>query len=66
MEKKQQKEVRVLPNTVILVDIDEDEEEVKAKWLQKYHRAVLSDEQQRRERESIRAGKVSQRKNFKR
>jgi hypothetical protein len=65
MEKKQQKEVRVLPNTVILVDIDADEEKVKAKWLQKYHRAVLSDEQIRRERVSIREGKVLQRKQFK-
>jgi hypothetical protein len=70
MEKKRQIEVKVCdaPPTYILIDEDRDPAEVIATWRKRYNmgRVELSEEQQRRERESVRAGKVTQRKNFKR
>lgn len=63
------KSVKVLdrPLTFILVDEDRDEAEVKANWLQKRDKAdkSLSDEQKRREFETVRGGKVLQRSKYK-
>lgn len=64
------KVIKVLerPATYIIVDADLDENEARANWLRKrqsVHRTI-SDEQQRREREMIRGGRVIQRKSYKR
>jgi len=63
------KTIKVLdrPATYILIDIDADEAEAKANWLRKRQSSdrTLSDEQQRREREMIRGGRVIQRKSYK-
>jgi hypothetical protein len=66
---KRQKTIKVLdrPPTFILIDIDANEAEAKANWLKKYLSVnrTLSEEQQRREREMIRGGRVIQRKSYK-
>ena len=68
MENKRQIEVKVFdaPPTYILIDEDRDPVEAVATWRKRHNmgRVELSEEQQRRERESVRAGKVFQRKKF--
>ncbi len=66
--KKALKEVKVLetPATWICVDVDEDEAEVKARWLRKHNYSKsLSEEQLRREAVSVRDGKMTQLRTFK-
>ena len=55
------------PATYIIVDADVDENEARANWLKKRQSVnrTISDEQQRREREMIRGGRVIQRKSYK-
>ena len=66
---KNQKSVKVLdrPPTYILVDEDRNEAEVIAKWRRKYAigKTELSEEQKRREFETVRGGKVLQRSKYK-
>jgi hypothetical protein len=63
------KTIKVLdrPPTYILIDADVDEAEARANWLKKRQSVnrTISDEQQRREREMIRGGRVIQRKSYK-
>ncbi len=63
------KQIQVLkfPPTFIIVADDVDEEQAKYNWIKKYNRAALnlSEEQQRRERQSIRQARIEQRKKFK-
>ena len=63
------KVIKVLerPATYIIVDADMDENEARANWLRKRQslNRTISDEQQRRERETIRGGRVIQRKSYK-
>ena len=63
------KVIKVLerPATYIIVDADVDENEARANWLKKRQSVnrTISDEQQRREREMIRGGRVIQRKSYK-
>lgn len=64
-----QKSVQVMPKTFILIDSDQDPEEAKRKWLEKFNKRKgykpLDKNQVRRERETIRSGKVMQRTKYK-
>lgn len=63
-----QKQIKVLdhPPTYILVDADADEQEARKAWAKKHAiKKALSDEQVRREKYTVRLGKVSQRTRFK-
>jgi hypothetical protein len=69
MTEKPQKTIQVLskPATYITIDADVDETEAKRKWLKKYFdrkSAFLSDEQKRREFQTIRQGKTMQRTRY--
>jgi hypothetical protein len=61
------KEVTVLsqPLTKILIADNVNEEEAKTRWLAKYHRRDIDEQQARREKVSIREGKMSQFKTMK-
>ena len=70
IKRKKQKSVQVLQKTFILIDEDKDPEEAKQKWLDKLNKRKgykhLDRQQQRREAETIRSGKVMQRTKYKR
>lgn len=54
------------PLTKILIPYDADEQEARTKWLAKYNKKQVSAEQERREIQSVREGKMTQFKNMKR